>query len=293
MTPVETTGAGRAVTNVGVDDFEREVIERSHQTPIVVDFWAPWCGPCRMLGPILERLAEEAAGAWRLVKVNADEFPSLGARFGIQGIPAVKAFRRGRVVAEFVGAQPERAVRDFLAGVVDPRADDAAQGGRRAELAGDLGEAGRLYEAALASRADHEAALIGLGRVRSLQDRLDEAEAALGRVPVSSSLRAEADSLLARARFRRQAGLTADEVALRRRVSAQPGDLDARLQLASVLADRGLHREALELLLGVLESDRGPAGERARQDMLALFQLLGDGADLTREYRPRLAALLF
>jgi putative thioredoxin len=246
-----------------------------------------------MLGPILERLAREGAGRWRLARVNTDECPSLGMRFGVQGIPAVKAFRDGAVVAEFVGAQPEPNVRQFVAKLLDNRADDAYRRGRRAELAGDTEGAAGHYEEALAVDSDHADALVGLGRVRMVQDRLDEAMTALARVPAGSPQRPEADGLTARARFRQQAGITGGEVEARRRISANPHDLEARLTLASLLADKGRHREALEALLAVIERDRGVYGERARQDALALFQLLGDGSDLTREYRPRLAALLF
>jgi putative thioredoxin len=210
----------QTIVEVGSGDFDQEVLERSREVPVVVDFWAPWCAPCRMLGPMLERLARDAGGAWRLAKVNTDKDPALANRFGVQGIPAVKAFRAGRMVAEFVGAQPEHVVRDFLAGLAD------TPPGRK--------------------------------------DRVRE--------PV---------------------GVTGDEVQVRHRVSAHPDDMDARLELAAILADKGQHREALEMLLGVLERDRQGHGQRARRDMLALFELLGDGSELTKEYRPRLAALLF
>lgn len=125
MTEVVSAQPLPLVMDVDEQDFERDVIAASSDVPIVVDFWAPWCGPCRMLGPVLEKLAEEGAGSWRLVKVNVDHNQGVAQRFGIQGIPAVQAFRDGEVVDAFVGAQPEPLVRQFLEGVVPPQATDA------------------------------------------------------------------------------------------------------------------------------------------------------------------------
>lgn len=294
MTVSGPAGSERsAVVDVAERDFEREVVERSRTVPVVVDFWAPWCGPCRMLGPILERLAVEAAGAWQLAKVNTDENPGLAMRYDVQGIPAVKAFRDGAVVDEFVGAQPEPTVRAFVSRLGLSPADEQAKRGRRLELAAELDEAEAAYREALRHQADHAAARVGLGRVQLTKDDLDAAIETLETVPYGSPQRAEAEALSARARFRRQAGLTGDEMGIRRRVAADPADLDARLALAALQADKGEYREALEALLAVMERDGGEARERARSDMLAIFQVLGDGHDLTREYRPRLAALLF
>jgi putative thioredoxin len=292
---VGSNGGAEAPTVIDVSerDFDTEVIERSKQMPVVVDFWAPWCGPCRMLGPTLEKLAREGGGAWVLAKLNTDDNPRLSQQFGIQGIPAVKAFRDGKVVDEFVGAQPEPVVRQFVSRLAPSRAETLAKEARSAELTGDLAAASRLYEEALAGQPDNAAALLGLGRLRLSEDRLDDAIALLGRVPHGGPLRQEAEALLARARFRSQAGVTEDEMEVRHRVAADPGDFDARLALASVMADKGAHREALEALLSVLEESSGDTRERARADMLSLFQMLGDGNGLTREYRPRLATLLF
>jgi putative thioredoxin len=153
------------IVDVGDRDFEREVVERSRDLPVVVDLWAPWCGPCRALGPVLERLATEQAGAFVLAKVNVDEAPAVAQRLRVQSIPAVKAFRDGAVVAEFVGAQPERAVRDFLASILPSEADRLAREGERKSAAGDAPGAEAAFDAALAADARHPRALLGLARI--------------------------------------------------------------------------------------------------------------------------------
>jgi putative thioredoxin len=278
--------------------FKQDVIAASHEQPVLVDFWAPWCGPCRMLGPVLEKLAAEGAGSWRLVKVNVDHNPSISQAFGVQGIPAVKAFRDGRVVDEFVGAQPEPTVRRFLEGLLPGKADGLVEEASKAEVAHDLPSAEAAYRAALAEDDGHAAARLGLGRVLLGADRSEEALSELGRVPLAAPERAEAERLSAEARFRDRAGVSVDESEARRRVTADPDDLEARLALAAALIERQAHRDALEGLLEVLSRARGngaanEAREQAHKDMLALFDLLGDAHDLTREYRPRLATALW
>jgi thioredoxin len=162
---MDTMKSSRYVFDATEATFERDVLERSRQVPVVVDFWAAWCGPCRALGPVLERLAVEADGAWVLAKVDVDANPGLASAFGVQGIPAVRAFRGGREVAEFTGALPEPAVREWLLQLGPSPADLAYEEGAVLEAAGRLDEAADRYRRALAEAPAHEAATVALTRV--------------------------------------------------------------------------------------------------------------------------------
>ncbi|MCB0244279.1 MAG: thioredoxin, partial [Anaerolineae bacterium] len=264
------------IIEVTDQDFARTVIEQSRRVPVVVDFWAPWCGPCRMIGPVLERLATEANGAWILAKLNVDHNQQTASRYGIQGIPAVKGFRDGQVVAEFVGAAPEPQIRRFIDQLVPSAADIMAQQGKEFEAAGQDASALAAYRRALVSNPNHPAALLGLGRLLVKQDQYDEAISTLQRVPFGKPQRAEAESLIAKASFRQQSDLTGGEVEARRKLAANPDDLEARLALASAMAAKSSYREALEGYLEVVRRDRGPYRDRARKDMLSLFTVLGD-----------------
>jgi putative thioredoxin len=279
--------ASPRVLDVADADFEREVLERSTTTPVVVDFWAPWCEPCRTLGPILERLAEEHAGTFVLAKVNVDEAPNLAARYRVQSIPAVKGFRDGELVAEFVGAQPESVVREFLTSLLPTDAD------RLVADAADLpaADAEARLRQALDLEPRHEHALLQLAR--RLSERGEDADALgfLGRVLPQGPVAAEAAHLAAILRTRLEGA--GDEAALRASVGADPDDLRARLDLGRALAARGRYEAALDELLDVVRRDADFDDQAARKAMLDIFEVLGPHDMLTQRFRSALAQALF
>jgi putative thioredoxin len=279
------------VLDVGERDFEREVVVRSHTVPVVVDFWAPWCGPCRTLGPVLERLVREHAGAVVLAKVNVDQAPGIAQAFGIQGIPAVKAFRDGAIVSEFVGALPEQAVRQFLGSVLPTEADRLATDGDARALAGDAGGARTAFTTALAQEPRHGRALLGLARLEAADGHLPEALALLDRMPPGAPVARDAERLAAELRTR--ADGAGDETALRARVAADSGDLDARLALGRALAARGAYADALSELLEVVKRDPEFADQAARKAMLDIFEVVGAREPLSERYRSELAKALY
>src|SRR5947209_14936473 len=206
------------IRDVAEADFERDVLLASHERPVVVDFWAPWCGPCRMLGPLLENLVTERQGEVVLAKVNTDEAQALAARFGIQAIPAVKAFRDGRVVREFEGLLPETYLRAFL-DEVSPSAADRLVARAAALEAGQPAEAERLYRQALGQEGNHEGARVGLARVLLSQGKTDQVADLLEPVGSEGEVGAEAERLKARLYFLQTTRDFGDEAALRQRLA--------------------------------------------------------------------------
>jgi putative thioredoxin len=272
------------VVEVSEANFAQDVLAQSATVPVVVDFWAPWCGPCRILGPMLERLAGEARGAFVLAKLNVDDNPTVSATYGVQGLPAVKAFRDGKVVDEFVGAQPEGRVREFLKKVAPTAADQA------------LAEAASL----LATRhwAEAEAALR-----RVLADAPANPTAALGLVKalVAQGHGCEAQELLEdfpRGDTAPTAEKLTDLATLLCEVEGGDApvvdsDLDAGYYQAARLLARGQLEAGMDGLLDVLRQDKRYRKGQPRRVMLGLFELLGEDDPTTRQYRSELASVIF
>jgi putative thioredoxin len=280
------------VRDVAEAEFECEVIERSHERPVVVDFWAPWCGPCRALGPILERQAEERNGDFILAKVNTDEAQNLAMAFRIEGIPAVKAFRDGKLVLEFTGVLPEQQVREFLDHVCPSEADRVARQASSLEQSNPI-EAEALYRGALSLDPKQQDALVGLARLLLARGAEDEAVGLLERVLPGGDQASEVDRLRGILDFRQRGRGLGDEGAARQRVVANPEDPQAHFELGSVLAAAGRYPEALAELFAAAERDKKLAAGTVREAMLKIFQIIGVRSELADEYRDRLARLLY
>jgi putative thioredoxin len=263
--------------------FERDVIQLSRQKPVVVDFWAPWCGPCRMLGPILERLAAEPGATWTLAKINTDQNQNISMQYGIHGIPAVKAFRDGKVVNEFVGAQPEPRVRQFLKAIAPSAADSSLEGARQLLANRKWAEAESALRGVTNQEPNNTAARLDLVRTLLYQGKGCAAETALQGFPVSPEY-AQAEKLRPLAQYLCQMS--------NGRVGGS-SEADNNYRQAAALLNQHEFSAALYYLLAVLRQDKNYENGRAKEVMLGIFELLGDNDPLTQEYRRQLAAVLF
>ncbi|MCC6610586.1 MAG: thioredoxin [Burkholderiales bacterium] len=272
-------------------NFARDVIEASRRAPVLVDFWAPWCGPCRALTPILEKLAAEFEGKFVLVKINTDEHPEVAAQYGVRGIPNVKAFVGGAPVDEFVGALPESAVREFLARVLPSPGDALRRQAREDVTRGDFDAAESKLREALALDERDEAAALDLAELLVARQDFAGADPLVERIP--EALRDDrAQQLAAKIAFGRKGETLPSVAELAARVAATPDDADARLALAERLVAEGSYAAALDELLEVVRRDRAERREAAREAMVKVFRLAADRADLVADYRRRLAAEL-
>ena len=279
------------VHDVTAADFQVRVLDASHERLVLLDFWAPWCGPCRTLLPLLERLAAEYAGRFALAKVDIDAEPGLAQQFGVRSVPTVKFLRDGRIVDEILGAQPEGAVRALLERHAEPLTAPLRREALARAAAGDLdGALARLAEAC-AAEPGYVAAWAD--RLRLLLDagRHADAEALRAELPPAVGADAACAPLLARLALARSGG--GDTAQLGARVAADPGDCAARNALASAHAAAGRYDEALELLLASVQRDRAFDDGAARKAMLEIFTVLGGGDPRVRHYRKALASALY
>ncbi|MFP4076619.1 MAG: thioredoxin [Halochromatium sp.] len=273
-------------------DFERIVIHGSFERPVLVDFWADWCAPCRQLMPILTRLAEEFNGQFFLAKVDTEAEQALAAQFGIRSLPTVQLFKEGQVVDQFMGALPEGQIREFLSRHIDRASDRLLDQARQSMATGDLSAAAALIERAQRDDPDNQRAFIAQVQLKAAAGDAEGALALLERTPLELANDPEIAALRARLAFSAAVIDAPSTEALTARLEANPNDSAARYQLAARQVLAGDHEAALENLLALLKRDRQYGDDAARKGMVAIFDLLG-GGDLVTRYRAKMLSSLY
>jgi putative thioredoxin len=274
------------INDVTTDDFQQQVLLKSREVPVLVDFWAEWCGPCKALSPLLEHMTQQAGGAFLLAKVDVDAHQDLSAQFGVQSIPTVVAIVNGKEVDRFSGALPEASIQAFIDSVMPGEIDLMVEEARSDLIAGDVTAAEHILRQALEMQSDHQDAGTSLAALLIDKGDTDEAMIVLGKLIPD----AEVDRLQGAARLRMAAGT--DISVLEDAVRANPDDDEAQLELARALAAQGEYEPALDKLLAVVRN-RGEGKEDARLAMVDIFGVLGATHPLASTYRRHLAAALY
>lgn len=290
-----SNNSGPLVKDTTTASFGADVLTESTRQPVLVDFWAPWCEPCKQLAPILERVVKAAGGKVKLVKMNIDEHPQIPGRLGVRSIPAVIAFQRGQPVDGFMGALPESQVRGFIERLVGPlgNAEDVAAQAEALLAAGDMDGAAELYSALLSEDPNDLEALAGLAKVFVAGGDLERARTMLASVPASGERNAAILAAKAALDLAEQAAAVGDASDLEKKIHSDPSDHRARFDYAIHLNAQNRREEAANALLEIIKRERGWNDDAARKQLLQFFEAWGPMDKATIAARKKLSSLLF
>src|SRR6185312_12300134 len=293
-------GAQAPIKDATLASFAADVLDASVETPVIVDFWAPWCGPCKQLTPLLERLVTEAKGAVRLVKVNIDDNPEIAQQLRIQSVPTVYAFRNGQPVDGFMGAIPESQLRQFVQGLLGPggedigaETEDALAMAAEALARHDLSTAAQIFGQILQEDPGNPKAVAGLARCYLESGDIERAKQTLGLVRPDGAADESIRAVQAELSLKERAAAAGDLAPLRNKIEVNPGDLQARFDLALALDAKAAREEAIEQLLEIVRRDRKWNEDAARKQLVTLFEAMGPADPRTIAARRRLSSLLF
>lgn len=276
------------IVEVNESDFEYEVIAYSNNTPVVVDFWAEWCGPCRMIGPVLEKIAREENGSFRLAKLNVDHNQSLAVRYGVNGIPAVKAFKRGKVIAEFVGVRPEPQIREFIRKIAPSEDDLILSKGINLLESEEIDNAEMIFRDVLSKSPNNPVALLGLAKSLLWKGNGTDAFELLTNFPASQEF-STAQMLLPMAEALKIIENESDDQSLM--FSDEP--LEAAFRNSLRLIKKGNFEAAMDGMLDILREDKHYRNDLVRKSFIGILTLMGDDNPISRRYRNELASVLF
>lgn len=280
------------IFDVKTDEFEQQVVLKSSEVPVIVDFWAPWCQPCQLLAPIIEQAVNDAAGKLLLAKVNIDDNPELAQTMGVQSIPVVVAFFEGQVIDHFQGVMPEDELKEWLARLVPSKAAESFKEALELLESDPAAAETKLREVLELEPSD--TIKIYLAQALLAQDRDEECGQIIAELEVRGFLEPEAEKIKSQLEMRANAEESGGVLQARAAAEAAPEDLSLQLDLADALAVDNKHRDAFETLLAVATLDRsGESGDKARQQMVKLFDVVGAGSELVSEYRRKLATALY
>ena len=288
---------GAPIKDTTTADFNNDVIAESRNQPVLVDFWAPWCGPCKQLTPVIEKVVGEAAGKVKLVKLNIDDHPAIPGQMGIQSIPAVVAFADGRPVDAFMGAVPESQIRQFIDKLVreNGAVDTATMIAEAKSIleSGDVNGAAQIFGAILQSEPDNAKAAAGMAECLIAAGEKDRAKAMLEELDEAQKSDPDVAAILARFALEEEVAGLGDPQALEARLSADPGDHEARFDMAKILNAMGERDKAADYLLHIMKADRQWQDDGARKQLLTFFEAWGPGDAATIAARRKLSSLMF